>query len=411
MNSSRFLKRTLSALLSLACGANYAHAQVDNYSAQNTTDLANCQANKNCSREQKAQIEQYKKDVNTAEIRSQTQMCNGRTCSAAELSAMTAQQTKDVSSENAAAYQNGVNAANGGTLTTPTYATNSSANNSGTSASSGNNGMIVMVASAGAAVAAATVLKKPCMSAFSSAWACPLMAVAIVQVGASLLSSKGSGASKDALSGGGISTGSNGSSTLPTTLGQAGGGGANDGTYGGNVKLAGEAGQIAAAADKLANEMKGTGYSVSPDGSKVTGPNGKPVPTSAFSSPQAMKDAGFSDSQISDMQSTMEAATAAANDQFKKMASNLSNDASGGGKGGGSGSSENGGSGGGYGGDYGFDASKMLGKNSKLKNSVAGMSKKLGDDNIGVAGDNIFEMISRRYQTRDKQNNFIVDQK
>jgi hypothetical protein len=43
------------------------------------------------------------------------------------------------------------------------------------------------------------------------------------------------------------------------------------------------------------------------------------------------------------------------------------------------------------------------------KQGVAGLSRKLGDESIGVKGDNIFEMVNRRYRAQDKQNAFLRD--
>ena len=52
----------------------------------------------------------------------------------------------------------------------------------------------------------------------------------------------------------------------------------------------------------------------------------------------------------------------------------------------------------------------LNGKNRKpgsIKQGVAGLSRKLGSESIGVKGDNIFEMVNRRYQAQDKQNAFL----
>ncbi|RYZ63319.1 MAG: hypothetical protein EOP05_23835 [Proteobacteria bacterium] len=108
------------------------------------------------------------------------------------------------------------------------------------------------------------------------------------------------------------------------------------------------------------------------------------------------------------MQNTMAEAGKQANAKFKALSS-LTNDVGGGGGGGAGGSSEVGGGSGGYdptGGGYG----KSAGLGGKTKSpGLAGMQKKFGSDNIGVAGDDIFEMITRRYQARDKADNFLKD--
>jgi hypothetical protein len=43
------------------------------------------------------------------------------------------------------------------------------------------------------------------------------------------------------------------------------------------------------------------------------------------------------------------------------------------------------------------------------KDKLSGLSKRVGDDQIGVAADNIWEMVTRRYRDRDAQNNFIKE--
>ena len=56
-----------------------------------------------------------------------------------------------------------------------------------------------------------------------------------------------------------------------------------------------------------------------------------------------------------------------------------------------------------------YNWKNRLGKRKKARNpaSVAGMKKKFGNDVIGVATDNIFKMVRRRYDKKRKINAFI----
>lgn len=61
--------------------------------------------------------------------------------------------------------------------------------------------------------------------------------------------------------------------------------------------------------------------------------------------------------------------------------------------------------------DTGFGAFKYGDPRAKprVAPQVSGLTKKLGDDTIGVSGDNIFDMITRRYKARDQDGNFLKD--
>jgi hypothetical protein len=413
MKAIRSIKSIIAAFALCVSGFS---AQAEEYSTGQVDALSTCQRNNTCTRAQRDQIEQYKQQ-------GAQEFCNGRTCTRAELNALANTQAQSVTNPNDPAYQSGLAAGSGtGTVVNPTSVTNTAASGVGTASSSGGNGQIIMLASAGAAVASATVLKTPCMNAFSSAWACPLMALAIGQIASSLGGAGKAGSSKDNFRdlgnvvGGGAGAGGAGAGGAgdPAALGldQSGAGGGNGGLGDKNQSslLGSQIDSLSQAADKLANDLKKSGYTVSADGKTVTYPNGKKVSTSTFGSPAAMSAAGFSDSQISDMQNALDQANKAADAKFKSIAS-LTNDVGGGG--GGAGSSGGGGGDTASGGDYGGGGAfkDPFGKNGKGRAGagVAGMSKKLGDDNIGVAGDDIFQMITRRYQARDKADNFIKD--
>jgi hypothetical protein len=51
----------------------------------------------------------------------------------------------------------------------------------------------------------------------------------------------------------------------------------------------------------------------------------------------------------------------------------------------------------------------LAAKNKALASKVAGLSTNYNGEPIGVASDSIFEMIKRRYETKDKENSFITD--
>lgn len=58
----------------------------------------------------------------------------------------------------------------------------------------------------------------------------------------------------------------------------------------------------------------------------------------------------------------------------------------------------------------GFDpyaALRAANQRNRAKPKLSGLTKKLGDDTIGVSGDDIFEMITRRYKARDEANEFL----
>lgn len=73
--------------------------------------------------------------------------------------------------------------------------------------------------------------------------------------------------------------------------------------------------------------------------------------------------------------------------------------------GGGAGGGLSSGGGGGGAGGYSYNANPK----ARAKPKLSGLTKKLGDDTIGVSGDDIFEMITRRYKARDDGGNFIKD--
>jgi hypothetical protein len=251
----------------------------------------------------------------------------------------------------------------------------------------------------------AAALAHPCSTGNMAT--CAMMGLSIAQVGMALLQKSGSEQSANSLSSGyGNSAGTNGVTnadpnatyTTPdgtTVVGQT--------AKTANALVANGLGGLASDYVNSAKAVQASGVTVSPDGSSVTLPNGKKVASSAFSSPSSLKDAGFSASDIAGVENSLKndvpKAIAAAN----AKAGSLTNDVGGGGgaagaPGGGGGSDTYGGGGFGRFGK-GFGAKKDA--------NVSGLSKKFGSDNIGVSGDNIFDMITRRYQERDKVDTFL----
>lgn len=156
----------------------------------------------------------------------------------------------------------------------------------------------------------------------------------------------------------------------------------------------------------MKSQLEKLGYKISKDGTSVKMPDGREISGAAMASPSAMAAAGMSASEISSAQAALKAAQDKAAAKFKTAS--LGADAGGGG----------GGSGGVGGRDPAADGGSGMGqmfgkfpwdkeKDKKDKNRLSGMSKKLGNDNIGVAGDDIFEMVTRRYKARDAANDFL----
>jgi hypothetical protein len=209
---------------------------------------------------------------------------------------------------------------------------------------------------------------------------CPMGILSMIQAGMLGGSSKGAANAAAAMSSGsGVGASANAIDTAPTA------GGSLDGGSGSSV-ASGKA------------ELAKLGYSLSDDNTKMTLPNGKTIPTGSFATSSGMSAAGFSEGQIQDALGKM------AEVQGKiaaKLKSGVLDGGGEGGGGGGAGSLTN--SSGGSGSSYVF---RMGGKKAGAPN-VSGMTKNFGDAKIGVAGDDIFEMITRRYKSQDQGNGFF----
>lgn len=167
--------------------------------------------------------------------------------------------------------------------------------------------------------------------------------------------------------------------------------------------------RIQSSANGIINEMRAKGYELTSDGKYVKNPDGTHTPVSAFSSPSAMKDHGFTGAQI--------AAVEQVKDQLKGMdpMANLKKYGFGYSGGNGAGWKQAGKRGSANKGpDYNkmfnqfLNKDKKAGKQARGVAAAAGLSKKLSNgENIGVAADNIFHMVHRRYQKKTAERSFM----
>lgn len=152
--------------------------------------------------------------------------------------------------------------------------------------------------------------------------------------------------------------------------------------------------------DSLAGKFGSAGYKLSPDGTKLTLPDGRQVPTSAFGNESDLTTLGMSANDLATMNALKAQLANKMKDKIKALAAE---DSGGGGGGMGRGGSRGTASAPGF---NGF-GSLFGDKKDKKAATAKGLSKQLGSDRIGVAADNIFEMISRQYVKEDGKQNFI----
>jgi hypothetical protein len=132
-------------------------------------------------------------------------------------------------------------------------------------------------------------------------------------------------------------------------------------------------------------KLKKKGVEVGPNGTMSV--NGGPlVPASSFGTESGMKAAGLSAQQVADLKAKM--------DEMKEKSGNgnkaLAGDIGGGGGGRSTSAPEP------------AEAAAKGDAGNIGKAGVSGLSKNLGNDKIGVAGDDIFKMISRRYKVHER---------
>ena len=265
-------------------------------------------------------------------------------------------------------------------------------NSSNTVNDSANKGKSSQKSGSGANQMAGTALMMLCMMGCSNVhkyacYACPLAGMALSQAMSDSGAADQSGKTYDAsLNGGDYSVaGLDGSGYTPE----------------GYKDTSGT--KTAATIKENLDKLKAMGYTVNPDGT-VTTPDGKTVSSGTFSSAGAMAGAGYSPSEISAAQSTLDKLN-------KKIAEEFGGgnvvavavDSSGGGGGGSSGSYEK---------DTSFDdylKSLRRGGSSTadIQRAVAGKVVVIDGQSYGVKGDNIFAMVAREYSERRDHQGFL----
>jgi hypothetical protein len=184
------------------------------------------------------------------------------------------------------------------------------------------------------------------------------------------------------------------------TMGQvdwnAGGAGSGGVSYDPDLKNAGlDPKKIEAIQKNLTSEKGLNGFKLSKDGKTLTTPDGKKMSTSVGSSAASLAKAGFDKNAIA---AAMGLAAKTEKGVIEKIGSHTAavgfNETAGAGsiK---SGSSSTSGSGGGYG--YGGINAANNPLRDPAASSVAGLTTEFNGEKIGVAQDQIFQMISRRY--------------
>ena len=248
-------------------------------------------------------------------------------------------------------------------------------------------------------------------------WACPLAGLAAAAAGMLNKGAKGSGAAGASMSAydpalyGGYPGGGTDANGNPIVYG--------DGTGGGNGTTIGGAGtgtttlpdgSTVSTVDRdirrINDRLAGAGVVISDDGRTMTTKDGRKFDLSkgADGSKEGLLAMGLTASEAAQAEAAGKAFSAQA---AKKIAA-LSAD--GGGGGGGGGRNPAGDAGAGGAGAYGMGGWGNDPRNKKRAPAkVSGLTRKLGDDTIGVSGDNIFEMVTRRYKARDQVNNFLKD--
>lgn len=175
--------------------------------------------------------------------------------------------------------------------------------------------------------------------------------------------------------------------------------------------LAGDA-EIKAGNDFAASVAAGkAGFTYDPKTNSVTTAKGNTIKGSDLGNSAALAASGVPQSAIDMMKSMENDVVAKAMKKVDKLGVNtniVSGEESGGGMGGGGGA----GSGSGHGDMNPYGA--MAGKGSGLgvdrdPAQVAGMQKNYNGEPIGVSGDSIFKMMTRRYKVKENQSTFLDD--
>lgn len=289
----------------------------------------------------------------------------------------------------------------------------------GNAAEAGRSSSTMQYVTAGVNGAAAVYYGSKCSP--YSAWNCFFSAMAGVGAIQSLQSARGSNAAGMQLSGfdpslygGGIPGGTGGQGTggvgdvgVGGVGSEGGSGGTGTTSTGGGTGLSSTIPQaVARDLAQARSALEKSGVKFSPDGRSMTTPDGRTFDlTKSANSEQDLMNLGFSPSEAAAAMADSRAVAKKLNEKFKQM-SQLAMSGSGGGGGRGI-AAEGGGGGDPFAGfdPYGRDRNAR----NRKKAQVSGLTKKLGSDTIGVAGDDIFEMVTRRYKARDEKNDFLKD--
>lgn len=291
----------------------------------------------------------------------------------------------------------------------------------GSAADSGRSTANTQLISAAVNVGAATMYMGVCTGCSTGAgcWACPL--VPLAGVAASMLGnaagqSAGAGSDMSAYAPGSYGITGYDAAGNPTYGAGAGASGSN-GTNGASANSAGADGlklpdgttpaSIASAVARINADLAKTGAVISEDGKTMTTKDGRKfdLAKGGAGGPGALEGMGLSAAeanQATEMGKKYSAASAA---KYGAMAAKLATEGGGGGAGRPPAADGSGGGAGGAG-NYGMMDPR---NKARAKANVSGLTKKLGDDTIGVSGDNIFEMVTRRYKARDQVNQFLKD--
>ena len=155
---------------------------------------------------------------------------------------------------------------------------------------------------------------------------------------------------------------------------------------------------------RLKREMARNGYDL--ENGILNGPNGESLDLSKLDGsmdPSALAaSSGFDANAIGEVQKALAKANAKGMNKYKNKIAKLKMRTVTGGGGGRRPASAKGS------GAPNFDLSGLLKKKkNKKKARIAGLQKKLGDTPIGVAADNIFDMIKRRYRAKHQRKEFL----
>lgn len=153
--------------------------------------------------------------------------------------------------------------------------------------------------------------------------------------------------------------------------------------------------------NRIRDQLQGAGVKF--ENGKIITPDGKAFGPESFNA-EGLAALGYGEEDIKNALGNSAAIGKKLNDKFGSKIGQLG-ETSGGGSaaGGGSGAVDYSSMFGGVGNKF----AKVGGDDKKDK--LSGLSKRVGDDQIGVAADNIWEMVTRRYRDRDAQNNFIKE--